>query len=431
MADGMTALAVLASTVALIVAAVRYKHGALLAVGIGIAIHYTYRSIVLDRELDTPHPAYLFPFGNQELFRYVDVLLVLWITVFLLTTAMVRRRNAANFDITAAFNNMQPKLWPIIGVVVVSTLVLVISKGGFEETLRFVRRSDEGQGGTGIFLAAPSILLVASIVRFVKSAPRSRDQAISVLGMLIASIAFVILGSRTPVIGTVAAFVLAALLTATSKSKISLRATALVTLLAVLVPVLVVGLRTVRDASLTEVRNAGQEINLATAFNATYYDALALVVRDSGERFDDITPAIFVDQSFGIVPRALWEGKPQYVSIGKWLRRQYEPAMINGWPPGPPGDWYLALGVVGLVIGAVISAVAANMLDVLGQKIGSSDRPRIAFALTVFWGFVVLPGGVDSEIVMRTFMWIVFPIIYLWLFSRPRAQLQLEAQRRW
>lgn len=416
----MTAALLVVATAAVVLAAVRYKHGVLLAVGVGIAAHYTYRSVVLDHGLDDPSPAYLFSSVYDAPFQRVDLLLLLWLLVLLGTTSIVRRRRDSLGSAIATPNLTLPILWPIVAIVICSSVLLIVSKEGIAATQRFARLGNEGQGGTGIFVAAPAVLLVASIIRFRGSPPRSGAQVMSLLGMGLACGTFWALGSRTPIIAAITAFILAALLTMAERKKISLRIVAIVTIAAITLPVLAVGLSTQRRAALTQ-GSVEVEASFSESINAIYYDAFALAARDSGETIGELGPGLFLDRSLSIVPRALWDDKPELLSVGKWLRREYEPQVINGWPVGAPGDWYLALGLVGVIVGAVLSGLLANSLDRWGQKMGSLGSPRPYFELSVFWGFVLLPGGIDSDIVSRGIIWVVLPLLYVRIFSVPAA----------
>ncbi|MGV0871970.1 O-antigen polymerase [Mycolicibacterium sp. XJ879] len=423
----MTALGLVAATVALLIAAVRYKHGVLLAVGIGLAIHYTYRSVVLDRSLDYPYPSYLFLSGFEPLFQQIDLLLIVWIIVLLGTTSILRRRRESIGDLKVDRATLLPRLWPIATVVVLSTTLLIVSKGGFAAAQRFVRLGDSGQGGTGIFLVAPAILLVTCVIYFRASLPHSRDRIFSIMGMAMAGSTFLVVGSRTPIIAAFASFLLASLLRMVHRRRVSFRVMAVVIIAAIMLPVFAVGLRAQRDATLTGAPSVELDTSFSEAINATYYDVLALAVRDSGESYPALSPEVFLSQSFAIVPRVIWEGKPEFVSVGKWLRRQYEPWTINGWPPGAPGDWYLALGLVGVIIGALLTGLFANLLDRWSQRIGSNSSSSPNFELALLWGFVLLPGGIDAEIIPRVFIWVLLPLLYIKVFSRRTEKAPLGA----
>lgn len=418
----MTTVVLLAGTVVMLVMAVSYRYGVLLAVGVSVAVFYTLRSVVIEGDFDTPLPRSLFPSGRSELFDRVDLLVVLWIGV-LTSTAIVLRRDRHPKQLSGrGQRRIRPRLWPIFLLVVLSTILLISTHGGLAATQRFVRLGDSGQGGTGIFLAAPALLLVVSLLRLRDSSPRSMDQVVSTVAMATAFLTFWVMGSRTPIIAAIAALILAALLRMTDRKKISLRIVAGVTFFAILLPAFAVELRTQRDDMLARSAASSQDVGFSQAINATYYDALGLAVRDSGRVLGELGPQVFLNQGLTIIPRAVWEDKPQILSVGKWLRRQYEPWVINGWPPGALGDWYLSLGLIGVVVGAVLSGVCVNYIERLTEYIANATTRLARFDLAIFWGLVLLPAGIGSDFLPRLFMWCILPLLYIMISSKRLAE---------
>lgn len=409
----MTALLLVIATAAVLTAAVRFRHGVLLAIGVGLATHYTYRSVVLALGLDDPSPAYLFSSTDGDPFHRVDLMLLVWVFVLLGTIAIFRRRRT---DTASSPSSLVPILWPIAVGVIGTTTFLIASQGGLAATQRFVRLGNEGEGGTGIFVTAPAVLLVACIIRFRGSGPGTEAKLISLLGMALGCATFWAFGSRTPIIALIASFILSALLTMFERRKASLRVIGIVAVIAIILPVLAVELSTQRRLALTEGQ-VSEETSFSESINAIYYDAFTLAARDSGETIGELGPTLFFERSQSVVPRAVWSDKPEHLSVGKWLRREYEPTAVNGWPVGAPGDSYLALGIFGLMIGAVVSGVFADWLDRLGQRLGSIGGPRTFFELSLFWGFMLLPGGVDGDILSRGIVWVALPLLYARIFA--------------
>jgi hypothetical protein len=301
--------------------------------------------------------------------------------------------------------------FPLIVLTGATLLLLIAQRGGFGEVQRYVRLGDNGSGGTGIFLLAPSALLVIAVAQLRGYGTRVRNS--SVIGLGTSVLAFVVLGSRTPVIALVIALGFGALVRARAAKTFSPRVLLIPVALAIAVPLLATTLRAQRDASLGEHVTAGQTetgtVNqLSRSINANYYDALVLAVRDVGVTYPHRSVSLFVTDAQALVPHALWPDKPTFASSGKWLRRQYEPARINGWPVGAPGDWYLALGVYGILVGSVLTVGASHVLRRQTGRLARSAHVELA----VCWGLLVLPGGLDEQFLDRLVVWVLAPLVY-------------------
>jgi hypothetical protein len=414
-----TGLLVLASAV-LLLESVRRRDGVLIAIGIFLITHFTLRSVILAAGLDLPYPPYLFGSGSSStpLFHRADLIIVLWIGCLLLGTLAVGDVSPRPETPPEPASPDRPAPTFALAVLTVGTiLLLVVHHGGLAGTQRFVRLGDDGSGGTGIFLLAPSALLVVSVAQL-----RGYDRAVrssAYVGLLLSVLAFVVLGSRTPVFAVIIALGVGAVIRSRSINGYSLRVLAIPILLAVIVPLLAVSLRNARDANLAEATSQSQAQtgtvgSVSRSINANYYDALALVVRDAGVIYPKRPISDFLTDAQALVPHALWPGKPPFESAGKWLRRQYEPQRINGWPTGAPGDWYLALGMVGVALGAILTVAMGGFL----RRKAVGLAPTAPVELAVLWGFLVLPGGLDEQIIARLVVWVLVPLVYVAL-ARP------------
>lgn len=171
--------------------------------------------------------------------------------------------------------------------------------------------------------------------------------------------------------------------------------------------VLAVGLRVVRDvATAGEVNSsiAGQELvrQVSVATNAVQYDALVLAVRDWPAVEDHRGGQDFVAGAAGVVPRALWPDKPEHVAPGAWFRQRYEPWTRNGWPMGATGEWYLAFGRIGVVVGGLLSGI---LLGFAALALRNSGRHPLAFVLSLAMSLQVLLLGVHVQTPLRWVAW--------------------------
>jgi len=51
----------------------------------------------------------------------------------------------------------------------------------------------------------------------------------------------------------------------------------------------------------------------------------------------------------GVIPRALWEGKPDVIRTGGWFTETYTPEKSGGQPPGAMAEWWMNFGLAGVL----------------------------------------------------------------------------------
>jgi hypothetical protein len=149
-----------------------------------------------------------------------------------------------------------------------------------------------------------------------------------------------------------------------------------------------------------------------------------LSFRDWPDQFQYRDGEDFYNGAVGVIPRAVWAGKPTAISPGKWFRQVYEPGKVNGWPMGAGALWYLNFGWWGLVVGGLISGTALGLVAAAQRR-----RPSNGFntAVGVVVGVYVLGLGWDSETLIRAIIWLV----PLWLVGRyvaPRPRRTVSAR---
>jgi len=171
----------------------------------------------------------------------------------------------------------------------------------------------------------------------------------------------------------------------------------------------VVGTRLVRDLATSGDVNssiAEQSVvrQLSVASNAVQYDAFVLAVRDWPAVYEHRGPQDFASGAAGVVWRRVWSGKPEHVAPGSWFRQVYEPWTRNGWPMGAAGEWYLAFGTVGIVVGGVASGV---LLGLCAAALRRSARHPLAFVASLVIGLQVLVLGYHVQTPVRWVAWVL------------------------
>ncbi|MEM9891860.1 MAG: hypothetical protein AAF962_13425 [Actinomycetota bacterium] len=157
--------------------------------------------------------------------------------------------------------------------------------------------------------------------------------------------------------------------------------------------------------------------------NATYFEAFTLATRDFPEVHSYWGAQPFMDGLLGVVPRLLWSGKPEGVAIGAEFRQIYEPQILNGWPVGGVGEWYLSFGWFGLLVGALLSGFLLSALGNTIRKYGS-----LPFAAA--FGLQILELGFGGQSAVRWFGWIVPTLLVVWFIEWQARQEAVGRLRR-
>ncbi|MGY1604196.1 hypothetical protein [Geodermatophilus sp. SYSU D00815] len=166
-----------------------------------------------------------------------------------------------------------------------------------------------------------------------------------------------------------------------------------------LVPVLALllafTLRTARDTVLwgdlaptIEGQSALRQVAVAT--NNTFYDALLLYVDDWPDRFDFTGGADFVEGSVAAVPSVLVGPQDPFVSPAVQLAQTYIDRN-NGFPATAVGDWYVNLGIAGVVLGGLLSGLVARAAQHAFRRF---LRDPLVWGFSLVFVVRIFPGGV-------------------------------------
>lgn len=99
--------------------------------------------------------------------------------------------------------------------------------------------------------------------------------------------------------------------------------------------------------------NAG--VSITRGLNLNNYDAFLLAIRDFQGAETKRNGEDFANAFLGLVPRALWPDKPQFINVGDWFAQVYKPGKVSGTPVTLLGEWFLNFGILGLVVGGTLS----------------------------------------------------------------------------
>jgi hypothetical protein len=183
----------------------------------------------------------------------------------------------------------------------------------------------------------------------------------------------------------------------TATMKRALRRSPRIVLAIVLMVGVGIGLRTQRDAAFGGKFSSltGRSIvrQASVAMNNTQFDALMLAVRDAHQGVDRPGLPFVISAAQAALPSPLRAPDYSFTPPAVAVAQRYVPTRKNGWPLTALGDWHFALGLAGVVLGAMLSGMLVCWLDRW-----SRDQPEGATACTValVWlcGSSIAQGGV-------------------------------------
>lgn len=417
---------------------------------LGVGLFYGFRPLMIVLGLDTPFPETLFFSGNTEsaftttLLALSAYLIVLALGILVITRSRIH--GWAPFFVSRDISIIRARRVTLILTVLASLLsaYLVVQYGGVGALIN-AAKVEKSLAGLYILRTIPAVGAVVAAATFLDARKRGAGRT-AIIGLLcaVANAGYVFLwGSRSLVV-IIGAIIILGLqprkpawmqrgsgrpvaesgnlegetVTTMPKARLNQRPRIVVRVIVTVLLVVAVagGLRMARD-TLThgEVQDVyasasiWRQMSLGT--NSTYFDAAMLSFRDWPQPYEFRNGEDFVNGTLGVVPRFLWENKPEAIAPGQWFRQVYEPQKVNGWPMGAAALWYLNFGWPGLLVGGLITGLSLGLIAAAQRR-----KPGNGFntSVAVVVGIYVLGLGWDSETIMRGILWLV----PLWLVVR-------------
>ncbi|MFW3169857.1 hypothetical protein [Geodermatophilus sp. CPCC 206100] len=165
-----------------------------------------------------------------------------------------------------------------------------------------------------------------------------------------------------------------------------------------LVPVLALllafSLRTARDTVLwgdlaPTIEGQSTVRMMAVATNNTFYDSLLLLLDDWPEEFDFRDGQDFVDGTVAAVPSAIAGQQDPFVSPAVQLAQTYIDRN-NGFPATAAGDWYVNFGVLGVLLGGLVSGLLARAGQLALRRF---LRDPLVWGFSLVFAVRIFPGG--------------------------------------
>lgn len=397
------------------------------------AVFYGLRFGLIALGLDTPYPDGPFVGVNvAEALTSTGSLLLLYATLIVATVALLKRPLAHSRIFLSVAPRLDTQLRIALVLTSFATLVTVylLLRTGSVQALIYSAKVEKLLAGLyplRIFASTGALIAAGLTV----DAFRERQARLAWLAGCLAALngGFVLLWGSRLILTAVAAIVLLGFLgLERSRGDVRSKFGRLVTVACVAVSVAYAA-RVARDIALTGQEQAataetGPIRALSHAVNGIYLDTALLVRADFPDPVPFRNGADFIAGLAGLIPRALWEGKPELVKPGRWIRQLYEPEAINGWPVGAPMMWYINFGLVGTVLGAVLAGL---IFARLGSSFAAATHSGFNIALSFTLAFIVFQTGIDTEFPADLLAYVV-PLLACgwWMSKTPQQEGQGE-----
>jgi hypothetical protein len=402
---------------------------------------YVFRATLLGLGLDGPYPDRYFQFGGPV------VLVNIYLTIFLCAVAAgLYAGSQANLRFRLILPAVSARVDArkmffaasvATGVWVLVMGFLVVRYGGFNGIVRAAKVDKQLAGlfflqvfpvlGTNLALAT---LFTVQRERVGRISIRQRQMVLACVSYsLFNGIGVYYWGARALLVITVVQAIIGYLLFRPQGRRPTIWTTrrrlfVAICLALVLGVGLVLGLRILRDQALSrQVSGAisGQSVvrQISVSSNSVSYDAFLLAVRDWPSKHRLRGGVDIYNGVVGAIPRAIWSGKPTAITPGAWFRQVYEPRTRNGWPMGPVGIWYLNFGLLGVIIGGLLTGL---LLSAASRVFAATRTNPLVFVTAFSFGIGVIGAGATGESFVK---WaeVIFPLFLVLPFIRERRRV--------
>lgn len=407
---------------------------------LGFGLFYGFRPLLFVLGLDEPFPETLFSTAETPALLTTTLLgLGLYLLLAILGIAAITYSGARGWAPFFIRYEIDPSRARTVVVVMTALATLIsaylVARHGGVGALISAAKYEKSLAGLYLLRAVPAVGAVVAAATFLETRKNHGTRHLALLALLcsIANAYFVFLWGSRSVLVVVGATIVLGLRPKGRLSPQRQRVLLRIVVAALLVVAVASGLRIARD-TLThgEVQEVYSEASIwrqaSLGTNSIIFDAALLSFRDWPERNRFRDGEDFVNGVVGLVPRIVWQDKPQAIAPGKWFRQVYEPRKVNGWPMGAAALWYLNFGWVGLLAGGALSGLALGMIAAAQRRTPDSGFNTAAAVVT---GVYVLGLGWDNETLMRAVLWLA-PLTFIgWYITEPaRRRARLAAKRR-
>lgn len=386
---------------------------------------YIFRPAVLSLGLAEPTPIFLYNAGYQYDNIATLCFLSIWYFLVILGFTIPKAHQPIRFilpDLTPLNNELVLKYGAIFAgftSIVFSAYVLHVTGSIFSAIAQI--RSDEGLFSFKLINKIPYYCsyVIAAYICFCIALPKGEDRKkkkilLGLAMLLTSSFGVALTGDRSGVLFPIVLVLLFRLSLLPEK-----RAIKWLIISGVAICIIAVGTRYIRTMALygdkmESSHDFSGPINALThSLNANNYDTLQLVVRDTNEKYNLRYGEDFVNGAIAIVPRAVWSGKPDALFPDRFIRGQYLTNAKTGWPVHASGQWYLNYGIIGFLIGGLLTGILFRGINEQYQ----SQLMPINFVYIFVLAMQVFATGLIAQQVFVYVLWVAPIFLLIWLLK--------------
>lgn len=380
-------------------------------------IFYIFRGSILILGYDSIFPEMIVYriFESSDYFLFNN-LIFLWLLVFLGVYLLCRNRVFPTKFIPSISNN-QSKLslghthffaFTISVISLVIFLDIYLKFKSIEGMMYYVRISEDFHLSKFIKLLPIlalfiSYLFLAKLIILKKQISNTKLiiwGSLAIFYVALNAFITIAFGDRSPIVLSSVAFILV-LLIFSDKNPRKIVSSIFIVVVALGSALLLKSLRNVELG--IESYDTGLLRDIASGLNLNIVDGLLSSISGLGDAFGLRYGYDFYLSIIGVVPRVLWDGKPEVINTGVWFASLFS-NRIMGVPISPIGEWFINFHVIGVVVGGAISAYILLKFE-LNLLLNSKNIDNVFFFFIYF--FQVFNLGFDNQTI-RNLIFVLF-----------------------
>ena len=388
---------------------------------------YLFRHGILLFGLDVPMPDEYFYFNSDSTRLYTLFCVFLWSIGFYLSLSV----SLNNERLTKVISTLFPK-HPIdvknnkliianlilLGLTFIITMSLVTRFGFDVSKISYAVRMDKYFSGMSFLINvnvfAAYLLATTAFKFYLDSQKRLRDIQLFILLSMIAFLAIspsFLMADRDNVVFFIVYYFAGLCLYISSRFKLLILPFAT---LSIWIIVLMQKIRLANWGYDKEYSSVFRQ--LSSGLNHQFYDSFILLVKGieenwffgQGYRYGED----FLLGLIGIIPRSLWEGKPEMVDPGIWFSNQFITGATYGWPISNIGEWWFNFSILGVLIGGAFSGLLYKSIS---YRYRNYEVQPLSWFVLFFIATRILPLGYSTSTPMYLILNLV-PLYLLFLF---------------
>lgn len=383
-----------------------------------IAPTFTIRPLLLILNIDTPFPEYLFDKFDTKYHLYSCLFFNAWSLTYIIGTKL--KPIANNISKTLPRENKEYKTITIfitsLSITLVSTLIvatLIMKYGGIGGFIIAVKVK---KSLTGLYFLKYIPVLGSIFCSYgLLNAIDFKNKKLLFLFTLLLAINYCVImsfGERF----SVATLFLALLSSLLYKKTISI--STLISLLSAGLVFLFI-ISSIRFYLLTEGDNRKVSTlnKISSSLHLVEFDSFSLLLKEEKKLDNHFYGRDFLAGLYSVTPRFIWPERPKSVNPGAWLRNQFEPKIKNGWPITSTGEWYLNFGIIGVVLGGILSG---SFAEAINKKYWNNTPSNLSIVFGAFLSIQLMYGGIRAISIQY---WIYYPLAFV-LITKLMNQLE-------